>query len=676
MWLIVAAAMAANEPCQADCETLPAVETVGQPLRRTLPDGAISIDVEAAPAAPLMDVAELFARVPGVVARARENYAQDTQISVRGFGARASFGVRGVRLEADGLPLTAADGQTQIGHLDLIGAERIDAITGPFAALYGNGGAYFDVRERRQPVSSVRWFQSSGGRSQHALALAGEQLFARAQAIETRGARAQSAAERRLYRVGYRFETPQGEFNISADRQEQPDSLDPQGLTRAEFERDPRAASPQALAFNTRKSVYQDQLSVRFAASGAFDWDAGAQLSDRSVDQVLSLPPNAQLAPTNGGGVIDLERRSRGLFWRATHDLAGGRLSARLQAEHLDERRLGFENFVGTTLGQRGALRRDEDNRAQTRDAMLRFDRSYAGLDWSAGVRRTSLDYASDDDYIRPGNPDDSGRYEASAWLPVAGVAWRAAQWQSAFAAGRAIDVPTLAELAYRSDGDGGFNQALQPSKVRQAEWSLGWRRARQEAMLALFTVHGRDEIVVQSNEGGRTTFANAGRSRRRGVDADWRWSGERASLSLSATYTDAQFVEGFFTCQRNPCPAPDLRVPEGAPLPGVPRFFGEIEWRWRTTDLLFGADIRGASETTVSERFADATPGYGVLDLSLQRTLNIARQPVRLTLRVDNVLDRNYSNSAIINDVARRYFEPAPGRSFWIGIDARLPAF
>lgn len=676
MWIALAAALVATEPCEPDCEELPTVEAVATPQRRSLPDGTISIEVEANTAAPLMDVAEVFARVPGVVARARDNYAQDTQLSVRGFGARASFGIRGVRIETDGVPSTASDGQTQIGHLDVLGAERIDAITGPFAALYGNGGAYFDIRERRQQTSGLRWFQGSGGRSQRALALAGNGFHVRAQQVETSGARVQSAAERRLYRAGFRHEFSFGEFHLSADRQEQPNSRDPQGLTRAEFERNPRGASPAAVAFNTRKSVFQDQLSARFAASGAFAWDAGVFASDRGVDQVLSVAPNAQQAPTNGGGVIDLIRRSRGLYWRGTHDIAGGQLSARVATEQLDEQRLGFENFVGTTLGQRGALRRDERNRADTRDVMLRFDRSLFGLDWSAGVRRTEIDYQSRDNYIRLGNPDDSGSYEASAWLPVTGVAWRGRRWQSAFAVGKAIDVPTLAELAYRADGDGGFNTALQPSNVRQAEWSVGWLSASQEASLALFTVHGRDEIVVQSNEGGRTTFANAGRTRRRGMDFDWRWSGARTSLGVSATYTDARFVEGFLTCQRNPCPAPDLRVPEGAALPGVPRLFGDIEWRWRQSNLVFGVDLRGASETPVSERFQDTTPGYGAIDVSLQRTLQIAGTSLRLNARIDNLLDRNYSNSAIVNEVARRYFEPAPGRTFWLGVDMRLPDF
>ena len=85
-----------------------------------------------------VNISESLGGVPGLVANNRYNYAQDLQISIRGFGARASFGVRGVKLYQDGIPFTMPDGQGQTGSFALDTAKRIEVLRGPFAALYGN----------------------------------------------------------------------------------------------------------------------------------------------------------------------------------------------------------------------------------------------------------------------------------------------------------------------------------------------------------------------------------------------------------------------------------------------------------------------------------------------------------------------------------------------------------
>src|SRR4051812_3029155 len=87
---------------------------------------------------PQVNLSESLNRVPGINVQNRQNYAQDLQVSSRGFGARATFGAAGVRLIADGIPATRPDGQGQAATFDLASADRIEVLRGPFSYLYGN----------------------------------------------------------------------------------------------------------------------------------------------------------------------------------------------------------------------------------------------------------------------------------------------------------------------------------------------------------------------------------------------------------------------------------------------------------------------------------------------------------------------------------------------------------
>lgn len=638
---------------------------------------------------------EALAELPGVHARNRHNPAQDLQIQVRGYGARSPFGVRGLRIDQAGIPATAADGQSQVGHIDLQGAARVELLRGPFAALYTNGGAFLrvdgalDGRPRRSAGIALG---SHGTRRLNARLGSGNEDGAwrhevSAQLLEGGGARRQSAYERRL--AGLRSEWQIGErsrLQWQWQRQDQPDSQDPQGLTRQEFERDPRAQSPAARSFGTRKSVLQDQASLRYARDGEFLlFSAAVYGGRREVAQVLSISPLAQQQPGNGGGIVDLGRDYAGWNLRAERGFLDDRLrlSAEWRRDLLRERRLGFENFLGSQLGVQGALRRDEINRGQLDDLILRLDHDLNDdLRLSAGLRRNQVDYRSEDRYIAPGNPDDSGRYASSGWVPVLGLRQALGpglEWHAAL--GRALEPPTLAELAYRRDGDGGFNAELRAARGGQAEIGLRGRsgargddsRLRWEA--TLFTIGTRDEIVVDSSGGGRTSFQNAARTRREGIELgiDWRFH-PRAWLRGHANWIRAEHRQGFVACPSLPCTTPTLRVEAGQSLPGVAPRFGRLELGWQVKERVETAmEWQAQAATPASDRTRASVPGHGVLGLRASLRLDQGGlAPARLLLRIDNLLDQRYSASLIVNEGSGRHFEPAPGRGFWLGADWR----
>ena len=638
---------------------------------------------------PDLDLIDVLTEVPGMVARDRYNLAQDTQINVRGFGARSAFGVRGVRIEYDGIPATAADGQTQIGHIDLAAVGRVEVIRGPFAALHGNGGAFIRIDgggPRRADADRVSLALGSHGQRRAALALDGGEPIRwdiSANRFETDGVRAQSSAQRSLFSARAQIDVGDDAlFSVSANRQDQPDSEDPQGLTRAEFALNPRGANPAARLFGTVKSVTQDQVGALYRVDvGASRLEASAYAGERQVNQVLSVSRAAQLAPGNGGGVIELARDYAGGAVRFTHERSLGgveaQVSAELRIERLVEDRRGFENFLGPQLGVRGALRRDERNRAWVRDTMLRLDLDPNDA-WrlSAGVRRNSTDYRSEDHYLAPGNPDDSGRYEDSAWLPVVGVLYRVSErFDLHAAAGRTHELPTLAELAYRADGDGGFNQALRPARARQ--WELGARYADAGWHLeaTAFRVLGESEIVVQSSEGGRTSFQNAGSTMRQGLELAGDYAlGESWRLRAVLNLIEARYTSDYLTCLRQPCTAPDFTILSGRRVPGVSPRQGLLEVLWRGGNRWSGAlDLRALDATAASDRNDDRVPGYAALNVRLARQFQVGnRLRMNAQFRIDNLLDHTYSASLIVNEGARRYFEPAPGRSFFVGMEMR----
>jgi iron complex outermembrane receptor protein len=658
-------------------------------LQLDVPASVDLIEAEAIRDAQLrVNLSESLVRVPGIVVLNRQNYAQDLQISMRGFGSRASFGVRGVRLYVDGVPATAPDGQGQVSHFPLNLAERIEVLRGPFSALYGNssGGVIaltttLAPHEPRFELSAAAgsdatWragLSATGGIDPYAFALdAGR--------FETDGARDHSAAQRDTLNLRVAFlDSPLGRVRLSLNSLAMPDSQDPLGLTRAQWQADPEQAAPVALQFNTRKTSRQSTLGaeIQSALATATTLTTALWVGTRSVIQFQAIPVAAQTAPTSPGGVIDFDRGFGGADLRVAHETGGLTATLGLTAERLDEDRRGYNNFVGTTpaltLGVQGALRRDETNRIDSLAPYLQVE--YAlGSAWRlhAGVRSTEVDFRSSDNYVVGANGDDSGRLSFSGVTPTAGVVYRPSPTTSVYASyGRGFETPTLNELAYRPDGSAGFNPDLRPARSDNAEIGAKLAGPTLRASVAAFAVRTTDDIVVRTNVGGRSSFANAARTRREGVEASTEWT-PRPDLSLlvAAALLRARFDSAFLTCGPAPCTTPTLPVAAGNRLPGVPEqtLFTQLKYRLAGTDLT--ADWRLQSALYVDDRNTDRAPGYGVVSLAAARTFAWGGHAPRLFVRVDNLFDKGYAGSVIVNEGNSRFFEPAPGRTFLAGVD------
>jgi len=622
-----------------------------------------------------VNLSESMGRVPGIVVSNRQNYAQDLQISSRGFGARSTFGVRGIRLISDGIPATMPDGQGQASTFDLGSAERIEVLRGPFSSLYGNaaGGVVNVLTEDapQVPTLDVGLYAGSFNTWRGALKFGGQWGALNAMAdlsrFDTEGYRDHSAAVRDQLNAKGRIALGDASgLTLVATSLRQPDTLDPLGLTAAQVAQNPRQAVPQATQFNTRKTIEHDQAGATF--EHAFDarnrLQASGWAGTRFVEQFLAF--QGSTPATTSGGVVNLDREFGGgaLRFFSELPLAGRplRLSLGAEYERMAERRRGYENLNGVA----GALRRDEDDTVSSTGAYAQAEWAFAER-WSAhlGVRATQVSFESADYYVAPGNPDDSGAKDYRATTPVAGLLFRLDPATSLYANfGRGFETPTFAELAYQNSGSG-LNLALDAAKSRHFE--LGAKIVREgawRANAALFDIETENEIVTDQSSGGRTTFRNAGRTQRRGLELA---AESLASGPLEAraayTYLDATFADAFNA------------VAAGNVLPGVPKhqFYAEGAWRHAPAGLRVAAEYLYRSEVAVNDTNSQFAPSFGVLNLIVGLEQRSARWRLSEFLRIDNVGDRAYIGSVVVNDANGRFYEPAPQRNMTLGVQANL---
>lgn len=633
------------------------------------------------------NIADAFASVPGVLARDRQNAAQDTQLSIRGFGARATFGVRGLRLYADGIPATMPDGQGQITHFALFGAQRIEILRGPFSALYGHssgGVVQLYSADGSAPLQTrVQAAAGSYGARHLAAGLSGGSsdsgIQVTAAASDSEGYRDHSEAQRRWLNLKAHIALDGGgRVDLVANGFSAPDAQDPLGLSRRELLTNPRQATAVALQYDTRKSARQNQVGAiwRQPLSDTQSLRLMTYAGRREIEQFLAIPAAAQANALSGGGVVDLAGDYGGgdLRWSWQGELAARplELDIGISADRQKQQRRGYENFLATQLGVRGALRRDEDNRARNDDVYLQAWWQPAPR-WSllVGLRRSRVEFSAEDFYVNAANPDDSGQVDYAQTAPVAGISYAPApHWRLYAAYGRGFETPTLNELSYRADGGAGLAFDLRPARSRNGEAGLKWRRGEAAVEAALFRSDSRDELAVARNVGGRSSFRNAGRSRREGLElaatlplaASW-------ALQLAYTRLDARFRDGFLQCSGAGCTTPGTRVPAGTPIPGLARDQFGARLRWRGTDFNAAAEITALSRVGVNDSGSEQAPAYALLNLEAGRDWRLRQGLLHGFARLDNVFDRRHVGSVIVNEGNGRYYEPGAQRSLTLGL-------
>jgi iron complex outermembrane receptor protein len=627
---------------------------------------------------PMINLSESLSRVPGVLVQNRQNYSQDLQISSRGFGSRAQFGVRGVRLYADGIPATSPDGQGQTSNFDLGSAERIEVMRGPFSTLYGNAsGGVIQVFTEDGPVEPTltqSGAAGSYGTSRSGLKFGGQSgalnYIGGASHLETTGYRDHSAAEKDLGNAKLKLalgDDTRLAFILNAVRQP---AQDPAGLSSAQVEQNPRQVAQPVLTFNARKNVVQSQLgtTLEHRLSGSDSLRFAAYGGNRQVEQFLAFSGAGALA---SGGVVNLDRHYYGLDlrWSRATELAGGRFAFTVGTDYDNqkERRRGYTNNNGTA----GPLQRDEDDTARSAALYAEAEWKFAPS-WSllTGLRHTQVSFDSKDYFIVGANPDDSGQIRFKNTSPVAGLVYSVSPALNLYGnVGKGFETPTFAELAYRSDGTTGLNFALQPSTSVNTEFGAKvFLPGGQRLTFAVFHIDTKNEIVVDTASGGRNTFKNATRTTRNGAEASWSARTlETLDLLAALGFVNARYRDDFASG------TPPVLMPAGNYMPGVPRrtFFGEARWAPIGWSLSTAFELRYADRIYASDANTDSAAPYSVVNWRIVFEQRASDWRVNEFLRIENLFDKQYIGSVIIGDTNRRFYEPAPRRNAIVGINA-----
>jgi iron complex outermembrane receptor protein len=633
-----------------------------------------------------VNASESLSSVPGLVAQNRNNYAQDLQISSRGFGARSAFGVRGVRLIADGIPASMPDGQGQAATFNLDMAERIEVLRGPFSAIYGNhaGGTIALFTRDGQGRPSVEASVMAGSDNSRKADLSaqgavdGLGYVLDASRFETDGYRDHSAATRdQAFAKLTLSPTASSRLTITASGLRQDDTQDPLGVTWATWQRDPRAGETDATdtvipkrtlaeRYNTRKSIDHTQGGLSFEQRFGDDRvRVMAYAGNRKVIQFQAFSRFVQTPASQSGGVVDFDRNFHGadINWLHVIPLAGGKLSTTFGIDYGRSRdaRQGYENFIGTQFGLQGNLRRDETDTVTSVDPYAQAE--WQGGAWvlTGGLRHTRMKVAVDDRYA--GNGNDSGGVDYRHTTPVLGALYKVSPVLNVYAsAARGFEAPTLNELFYSGAG-AGFNFRLAPATSTHVEGGVkAYIGSNTRINGALFQVRTNDELVVDVSGGGRTSYRNASKTLRRGAELSMDSSfGQGLSTRLAMTVLRATYDQAFGN------------VAQGSRLPGVPNanLFAELAWK--------GENVGAAIETLASGKIyaEDANleipaPGYAVVNARVQAQQQFGGWRLKQFVRLNNLADRQYVGSLIVGDANKRFYEAAPGRNWMLGFSAQ----
>lgn len=638
-----------------------------------LPYAVTISHLDSLAAARRLGVDELLFAVPGVALANRQNPTQDPRISIRGFGARSAFGVRGVRVLQDGVPVTLPDGQTPVDVLDLQGADRVDVVRGSASSLYGNAaGGVIDVRSTPPAlVPLAPYMRIVGGGETPTIGVLGasgtvNDLGYSGTVSHVSGEGYRRYSDQRATHAAARLSlsppSSANSFTLAARFLDVPLAENPGALTKAQFDTAPRMADPASVRKQAGKTVRQGDVALTYARQlGRGTLDATVFGGGRTFANPLTF------------ATIDVDRRSGGASLRASDLAIAGvhalRLSAGADAQWMHDDRREHSNCVDITLvsancptgaNLRGALTKDQLELVTSVGPFVRGELALApSLLLSAGVRADAVRFEVRDHLVTATNPDDSGERTLHAVSPSAGIVWRATSLSSLYAsASSSFETPTTTELGNKPDGSAGINPDLQPQRTLMLEvgtkgvvplLGVHWDAA-------LFQARARDELVPFAIPGGqgRNYYRNAGRTQRRGAELGVQADAGPLSLQSSYTYSHFRYVDYVVNGTSY----------AGNRIPGVPVHALAAEASLHHGPMTFSATADVASGMMVDDPNSAETSGRAIFGLGVASHIRAGDAELSPMVAVQNLGDVHAVGSVSVNATGGKFYEPAPGRA------------
>jgi len=627
---------------------------------------------------------ETLLLIPGLTVSNRNNPSQDPRISIRGFGARSAFGVRGIRVLRDGIPLTLPDGQTPVDYLDLEAVGRVEVMRGSASSLYGNaGGGVIDLRTSAPPPLPIaatvrRWQGAFDSRRTVAKAegeTAGFGYQANVARTEADGFRDYSRQRMNNGFARLSYDNERNSYGVEWLGVNTPVAQNPGALTRAQFETDPTMADPFSIAKKARKAVTQSQVGVtgRHYAS-SLELEGSAYAGTRHLDNPLTF------------GIVDLGRRISGGNVRATVPVsllgADNRITIGSELQLQNDLRLNFTNcnsvppLTAPTATcpdiseERGSVTLDQREKVSSIGSYLRDEIQLGDVfALMAGARADAVRFRVEDMLIDAGNPDDSGERLLHAVSPMAGLLARISDSHSAyFNVSTAFETPTATELGNQPSGAGGINRDLKPQRSLTYELGLkGVSAIGVQYSTSVFATSVHDELIpfdVPSSP-GRRFYRNAGRTSRRGVELGLSYDLRSLQFGGAYTYANYRFVDfAVGTAQY-----------AGNRIPGIPAQILQASATLRTSIASLVTEASFADKMFVDDPNSESAPGYGIVNARLVSSALWRGSGAELTAGAQNVFDRKYVSSVSVNAAGGKFYEPGSRRAFFVGLSLTAAA-
>ena len=635
---------------------------------------------------PQVNISDVLNKAPGVVALNRNNYAQDIQISIRGFGARAAFGLRGIRLITDGIPASMPDGQGQASTVSMTSTDRMEVLTGPLAQLYGNasGGVIqtFTREAGDTPEAQVHMYVGSFGMTRTDWQISQRSgnvgLVADYSTFAIAGYRNNSDARRQQLNSVLTVDAkPDTRFKFILNVFDMPYAKDALGLTSAQLATDPSQAGTNAVARRTRKTVKQEQLGA--VVEHRLD-------SDLALQARLYSGTRNNLQYQAGNTWTGLERRYEGLGFQVkgkAQAFDGQRVNWIVGADmdHAQEQRQAGDASSGE---KSGAITRNELNEASNRDY-------FAQANWSlgerytltTGARQSHVTLKSRDDMTT--GVDGSGSVTYQATSPVIGLTWHAQDNLNLYInQGKGFETPTMAETAYSGTSSSTFSEKFNPNllaaRSKHLELGTKWLPAPSTRIdAAWFQIDTENEIVSAYSSSGKTTYVNAAQTKRDGFEFALRhqhttnWRTQASATFMHATYEAA-------TLSYN-----------GNSLPAIPKrqLFASLQWSEKgfatagqkpALGLEAGLDLISRSSMWANDNNSSTAsdytlaPGYGILNARIRQRYQVGSARLEAFVGIDNLSNKDTISSVIVNQSSKQYFEPGLPRSWVVGLQSQIP--
>lgn len=601
-----------------------------------------------------LSLQEYLRAVPGLFSLNSNNYAQDLRLSIRGFGSRAAFGIRGVKLIVDGIPETTPDGQGQVDNLPLGILRQLEVLRGPSASLYGNaagGVVYLNTLDSLQGETII--FRATMGsyayqNYQLTTQIGGKKTTAlvHLNRTTTDGFRKFSRLEQNIFNAKIKHElSSRSRVSFQMNYTNSPKAEDPGGLKLEETEVDFMQARGRNVEYNTFEKIDQFKIGFRWEQQWGSHWDLDSYAFYSFRDFYGKLP-------FENGGIIDLFRNYYGLGTRLTYKETQEQFTHRWQ--------LGIENS-----SQRDQRERFLNLKGNQGDSVFSQEERFGNfgvslldeLQWEKVLIRTGLRY----DYQTLGVNTDTDNQEYTVLNPSIGLSYAIAKNQRVFVNfSTSFETPTLSELSANPSGEEGLNLDLNPSKA--INYELGWKCQTALAYFEAtsFYIQSSNEILPYELEDfpGRSFYRNVGATIRYGLElaATLQWN----QWAFQASLTQAQYQFD----QENEADGLD-----GKSLPGIPNsqlFFqldytSQADWKWVLSGEHIGSFYADNTNSVEIKNFQK-------VQFQAQKTVSLSWSEFDFFAGINNLLNTTYFDNIRLNAFGGRFYEPAPGRNFYLG--------